>query len=368
LVKTDGTMKFTRDGATCFPSGGGFSSAETTLTSGRIAIVSEGSNKDSYYDYILVRKFTDPEPSVTAGAETSSNATILTQIHYRWFNDDGAEGAASWAAPEDSPLSSVASSAPMRLRLEISNEGTEDDSGPTTYLLEYATSTAGPWTAVEVAGVATNSHWQMVDSSYYSDGAGSNNIDPGLTDENGSFVAGKLKDTSNLTTDLPLTTTEFTEIEYCLQATSKATPGATYFFRLTNNSTPLDDYPQYGQVTLDGGGSWLNSDWLYRKHLRIDSSRVAGNLTNFPVLINTTDLDWRDNVNSGHVVQSDGGDILFTAGDGVTKLDHEIEKYEPSTGELVAWLKYPASQVLPTRASTSTTGTPAWPRGTTSGT
>jgi len=27
LVKTDGTMKFTRDGATCFPSGGGFSSA-----------------------------------------------------------------------------------------------------------------------------------------------------------------------------------------------------------------------------------------------------------------------------------------------------------------------------------------------------
>jgi len=96
---------------------------------------------------------------------------------------------------------------------------------------------------------------------------------------------------------------------------------------------------QYGQVTLDGGGSWLNSNWLYRKHLRIDSSRVAGNLTNFPVLINSTDLDWRDSSNSGHVAQSDGGDILFTAGDGVTKLDHEIEKYDPATGELVAWVE-----------------------------
>ena len=84
---------------------------------------------------------------------------------------------------------------------------------------------------------------------------------------------------------------QFTEIEYCFQATSKATPGATYYFRLTDDGTELQNYPQYGELTLNGGGSWFNSNWLYRKHLRIDSSRVAGDLTNFPVLINTTDLD-----------------------------------------------------------------------------
>jgi biopolymer transport protein ExbB len=39
------------------------------------------------------------------------------------------------------------------------------------------------------------------------------------------------------------------------------------------------------------------------------------------------------------VAQTDGGDIMFTAGDGVTKLDHEIEKYDPTTGELVAWVE-----------------------------
>ena len=91
--------------------------------------------------------------------------TTIGDVHYRWRNDDGAEGAASWATPEDTPLSSVASSSPIRLRVEISNEGTGNDAGPTTYLLEYATSTAGPWTPVEVAGVSTNSHWQMTDSS-----------------------------------------------------------------------------------------------------------------------------------------------------------------------------------------------------------
>ncbi|MGD8382736.1 MAG: DUF2341 domain-containing protein, partial [Syntrophobacterales bacterium] len=273
---------------------------------------------------------------------TAAPGPYLEQIHYRWFNDDGAEGAASRATPEDTSLSSVASSTPIRLRVEVSNEGPANDPGPTTYRLEYATSTAGPWTPVEVAGVSTNAHWQMVDSSYYTDGAPSSNIDPGLTDENGSFLAGELIDTSNLTANLALTTTQFTEIEYCFQATSKAVPGVTYYFRLTDDGTDLHDYTQYGQITLDGGGSWFNSSWLYRKHLRIDSSRVAGNLTNFPVLINTTDLNWRDNSNSGHVVQTDGGDILFTAGDGVTKLDHEIEKYDPSTGELVAWVEVPS--------------------------
>jgi hypothetical protein len=68
---------------------------------------------------------------------------------------------------------------------------------------------------------------------------------------------------------------------------------------------------------------------------------VAGDLTNFPVLISTTDLDWKEDSQAipGHVAQTDGGDIIFTAGDGITKLDHEIEKYDPATGELVAWVE-----------------------------
>jgi hypothetical protein len=95
-------------------------------------------------------------------------------------------------------------------------------------------------------------------------------------------------------------------------------------------------------VTTDEN-PWYNTDWQYRKHLRIDSSRVAGDLNYFPVLINTTDADWIEDSEPtpGHVAQTDGGDILFTASDGTTKLDHEIENYDPTTGQLIAWVEVP---------------------------
>jgi hypothetical protein len=62
-------------------------------------------------------------------------------------------------------------------------------------------------------------------------------------------------------------------------------------------------------------GSWWNSEWLLRKQLTIDHTKVAGSLTNFPVLIDITDSD----VASG--AQSNGNDIVFTDYDG-NKLDH----------------------------------------------
>ncbi|GAG37112.1 unnamed protein product, partial [marine sediment metagenome] len=227
------------------------------------------------------------------------------------------------------------------LRFEISNEGTAE-SLSTEYLLEYATSTGGPWKAVPVS--ATAEHWEMVNSTYFTDGASTSNIVPGLSDENDDFVLGKLKDTSNQTAGMTLSATEFTEIEYCIGATANVTPPETYYFRLTNAGTPLDSYIIYGRVTVGNSGPWFDSNWPYRKLLRIDSSRVAGDLANFPVLINTTDENLKYNADAhavNHVRQSDGGDIVFTTEVGV-KLDHEIEKYEPSTGELVAWVEVPS--------------------------
>ena len=87
------------------------------------------------------------------------------------------------------------------------------------------------------------------------------------------------------------------------------------------------------------GADPLDNGWQYGKKITILASEVADDLTNFPVLIRTTDPEWADTSNGGYVAQSDGGDILFTAGDRTTKLDHEIEKYNPATGELVAWVE-----------------------------
>jgi len=57
-------------------------------------------------------------------------------------------------------------------------------------------------------------------------------------------------------------------------------------------------------------------------------------LNNFPVLISIT-----DDSNLKASAQDDGGDIVFTDLDNNIKYDHEIEKFDKATGELVAWVK-----------------------------
>lgn len=96
-----------------------------------------------------------------------------------------------------------------------------------------------------------------------------------------------------------------------------------------------------GQLSLSTTTNWYDTDWGYRKKITIDASKVSGasSFFSFPVLINTTDTDWKDTTNGGNVGKSDGGDILFTASDGTTRLDHEIEKYDSATGELVTWVE-----------------------------
>ncbi len=77
----------------------------------------------------------------------------------------------------------------------------------------------------------------------------------------------------------------------------------------------------------------FDEDWQYRKKVTIDHTQVAGNFMKFPVLISTIDTDLLDKA------QDDGDDILFMDDIGVAKkLYHEIEKYDDSTGELVAWV------------------------------
>ncbi len=91
------------------------------------------------------------------------------------------------------------------------------------------------------------------------------------------------------------------------------------------------------------GACWYDPNWGFRMKITVDNAKVSGStdLSYFPVLINTTDLDWRDIINLGNVAQADGGDILFTSSDGTTKLDHEIESYDNTSGALVAWVEVP---------------------------
>jgi hypothetical protein len=90
-----------------------------------------------------------------------------------------------------------------------------------------------------------------------------------------------------------------------------------------------------GDMNNDGLSGEFYEGWSYRKKITLNSSKVADNLTDFPVLISIIDTDIKSRA------RPDGFDILFTESDGKTKLDHEIERYNNISGELVAWVKVP---------------------------
>jgi hypothetical protein len=96
---------------------------------------------------------------------------------------------------------------------------------------------------------------------------------------------------------------------------------------------------EYGKITStiwkEQTKFWYDSGWNYRKMIALNYHQVESNLVNFPVLISITDNDLKSKA------KSDGSDILFTGFDGITKLPREIEKWDSSTGTLVAWVKVP---------------------------
>ena len=85
------------------------------------------------------------------------------------------------------------------------------------------------------------------------------------------------------------------------------------------------------------GGAWYNDNWEYRQSITISNEMVNGtDQSDFPVLIAIT--------NANAVFSralADGSDIVFTRSDRITKLSHEIEKYDAGAEELWAWVKIP---------------------------
>ena len=159
--------------------------------------------------------------------------------------------AGRFAAAEDTALSNLATLTPRRLRLEVSNEGT-GSSGSVSYQLEVAetaTCSGGSYSAVPTGSAA---HWQIIGSVYISDGEATSNIVPGLADEASTFVPGELKDTGNATSGITLASDEFTEIEFAIQATTNATAGGDYCFRLydSTGASVLDTYDVYAEASV----------------------------------------------------------------------------------------------------------------------
>lgn len=186
----------------------------------------------------------------------------------------------------------------------------------------------------------SNSTWYYVTAVYN----GSNKI----LYMNGSSVG------SEASTGTPTTTTDAFQIGYDIAsgATNNYFAGILDEIRVSNTarsadwitteynnqSSPSTFYTLGTEETEGASDDWYNAAWPYRKAITVDHTLVLGStdLADFPMLVSITDADLLAHA------QADADDIFFTAADGLTKLDHEIESYNSGTGALVAWVRIPA--------------------------
>jgi len=110
-------------------------------------------------------------------------------------------------------------------------------------------------------------------------------------------------------------------------------PSITYSWTVTATDGTHTRNATY-TFTTKSISPWWKGDWTYRKAITIDHTKVSGNPSNIPVLINITDS------NLANKAQTDGDDIAFTDAN-TGKLSHEIELYNSTNGHLIAWVNVP---------------------------
>jgi hypothetical protein len=151
------------------------------------------------------------------------------------------------------------------------------------------------------------------------------------------------------------TTTTGASIRYTLDgSTPTSTTGTVYGGAINVNGTITiraiaymsgapDSAVASATYTIGSGPAWYDTSWSNRKAITIDHTKVSGSssLSNFPMLFSLTDANLRTVPNGGATGKNDGTDLLFTSSDGMTKLDDELESYNPGTGNVIAWVRIP---------------------------
>ncbi len=82
----------------------------------------------------------------------------------------------------------------------------------------------------------------------------------------------------------------------------------------------------------------------YVKEIVIHENQIPDGaaLINFPFLFKVTDPEMRSTVNGGHVSSASGFDIVFYQNACSNPLDHQLESYNPATGDVTIWVRIPS--------------------------
>ncbi|MFP4616552.1 MAG: hypothetical protein ACLFNR_00105 [Candidatus Paceibacterota bacterium] len=183
----------------------------------------------------------------------------LTQVKYRWRNDDGGENSATWKEAENTPTSFPVDQN-VRLRFQIDNEGNVSDDADLR--LEYATSTAGSWSTVPVDNPecdTTSSDFRICGSDHLTDGATTTRQ---LSEISGStFMSGYILDDSNPASSTNFLIDEYTEMEWSIQATEAASFSEKYYFRLSDQGETIGTYSEFPEAEVEGDNAVLTQNY-----------------------------------------------------------------------------------------------------------
>lgn len=193
----------------------------------------------------------------------------------------------------------------------------------------------------------------------YTQGSGTNTIDGTVYNPNINIIGNlALTQTGGGTNSLKLGSGTWTTYGNINLTNSTITAGTSTldFARMTGTQTFNAAGQTVGNVTHSGAGTLqlstgaasvanltLNQTYTKKKAITIDHTKVGATTedeANFPMLVSLTDTDLRTTGNGGSVTNANGYDIIFADSNGV-KLDHEIEKYDATTGEIIMWVRIP---------------------------
>jgi hypothetical protein len=208
---------------------------------------------------IIVSGGTDVYPAtpITIASTTTVVDPNLTQSGYHWRLDNGSETTASSATGgvENTPIPALQIGIPRRVRLAVSNQGSTS-SAPSTYRLEYGASitTCEDISTWNVVGDST-ADWVMSPSGNITDGEDTTNISVGsggVTNLGVTYITNNdgLRDTLNTSGTTTLDIDNYVDFEYSIVASTSATEGSTYCFRLARSGLPLSTYTNYPEVTI----------------------------------------------------------------------------------------------------------------------
>lgn len=213
--------------------------------------------EDPSTDVVVTSSSVGPSTVVSPTGSTTIAGPVLTQTHFHWRNDDGDEtdtGATSATdGHEDTALFDVPKEITKRLRVQVSNEGSVT-SAASQYNLEYGTKISSCENVSNWINVGnTGGAFDMSLSSNIADGntTNINNTSNGaMTEENTTFVGtGALRETEATSSAITLTSTEYSELEYSIEATTDSGYDTTYCFRVSAEGSDLPVYNNYAELT-----------------------------------------------------------------------------------------------------------------------